>query len=121
MELNFDALIDKIERSRYGTPKIGNNTIVFKRYPNKVQRSVAIQYHKTVIAFITEIGRGVFTVEINSGGWHTITTKTRINEILAAFNTGAYVRQENYAWYLHSRDGVVQAFADSTVHLGAQD
>lgn len=39
-------------------------------------------------------------VTLNSGGWRTSTTKTRINQVAAEWGLGFRVHQDNYVWYV---------------------
>ena len=38
------------------------------------------------------------TVTLNSGGWRTATTKTRINQVATEWGLGFRVHQDNYRW-----------------------
>lgn len=55
-----------------------------------------IYYHETAIATIYHNGK----VKIDNGGWHTSTTKKRINAILSALGLPYSIVQKNYSWYL---------------------
>ena len=39
-------------------------------------------------------------VELNSGGWRTVTTKTRINQALHQFGIAFQVYQRDFDWYV---------------------
>jgi hypothetical protein len=41
------------------------------------------------------------TITLNSGGYRTATTKTRMNQASNQFNLGYQVKQENYKWYVY--------------------
>lgn len=54
-----------------------------------------VRYHATdVVAFNGK------RIVLNSGGWRTQTTKTRMNQASAQFELGYHVRQENGEWYV---------------------
>jgi len=40
------------------------------------------------------------TVTLDSGGWRTVTTKTRINQVSNEWGLGFTVYQKDYAWYV---------------------
>ena len=44
------------------------------------------------------------TITLNSGGYQTATTKTRMNQASSQFNLGYTVAQENYKWYVYFQD-----------------
>jgi len=58
--------------------------------------SMAVYYHDTAIATIWGNGK----VKIDNGGWHTQTTKRRINAILDALGLPYSIVQRDYIWYL---------------------
>lgn len=58
-------------------------------------RGIAVYYHQTPI--VTYWGNG--EVEIDTGGWYTVTTKRRINQYIP---DGWYVFQEDGGWYLRT-------------------
>lgn len=72
------------------TRKVGNNTYAYIQ----ADGSVAIELHGTNVVVIYPDD----TVMLNSGGWHTHTTKKRINQY-----SPVQVYQKNYEWYL--KDG----------------
>lgn len=43
-------------------------------------------------------------ITLNSGGYRTATTKTRMNQASNQFNLGYTVAQENYKWYVYFQD-----------------
>ena len=78
-----------IKRSR----KVGNNTFRVEYQDG----TVAIRLHTTdVVTFKTD-----GTTVLNSGGWQTSTTKSRINTYIPK---GYYLYQRNYCWYVGKRD-----------------
>ena len=69
--------------------KIANNTYL-KRYDNG---NIAVRLHKTDIILFKPNG----AIELNSGGWKTVTTKARMNEFLPQ-QYG--IHQEKGVWYV---------------------
>jgi hypothetical protein len=47
---------------------------------------------------------------VNSGGWRTPTTKSRINALLSEYRPGRWIYQHDYCWYW--QDG--EDFSDQT-------
>ena len=59
---------------------------------------VSLTYHNTAVV----AWRHDTTMFMNNG-WHTLTTKNRINEHLSQFHL--YIVQRDFKWYLQRRDG----------------
>ena len=55
---------------------------------------IHIRYQDTDVVVFKADG----TIVLNSGGWHTTTTKSRINAALSG--TGWYLYQKNYNWFV---------------------
>jgi hypothetical protein len=70
--------------------KVANNTDVIDRGDH-----VAIRLHNTDVVEVYPDG----TYVLDSGGWHTVTTKQRINEY-----SPANVYQKDWNWYLWPGD-----------------
>lgn len=60
---------------------------------------IALTYHRTAVVTIHAEG----TITLNSGGWATVTTKRRMNEVLQRVGLG--VSQKNFDWYVFGLDG----------------
>ncbi len=58
-----------------------------------------IKYHNTVVVEIRNDG----TYRLNSGGWRTVTTKSRINEY-----SPVNVYQKHFEWYLSATQPFVE-------------
>lgn len=56
---------------------------------------ITVRYHQTDVVTV----KGPLVV-LNTGGWFTPTTKTRINQAANQFGLGFSVRQKNYTWYV---------------------
>lgn len=69
----------------------------------------AVRLHATNIVVYYRNGR----IEINSGGWQTVTTKARINDALR--DVGAWITQRNHEWTLHNADGSTRYFHDGMI------
>ena len=64
-----------------------------------------IRYHSTeVVKFNTD------EIILNSGGWHTVTTKLRMNQASYQFGLGFYVHQRQFEWFVTSKDTVRMNF-----------
>ena len=128
----FDALIKKIENSRYGSPKIrGKNVVATSRTNTKTGgRVIEITHYDTVIATIREFLNGddtFYNITINSGGYSrggggwgdykpSVTTKHYLNEILECYKTGVHIYQKNFEWFF-SND---KAYYDNAQFIGVQ-
>ena len=77
-------------KTNKNTRKVGNNTYAEIGYDN----SVSILLHGTCVVRFYPNG----LVKLNSGGYHTHTTKKRINQY-----SPVKVYQKNFEWFL--RDG----------------
>jgi hypothetical protein len=55
-----------------------------------------------------------YWVHLNNGGWHTATTKTRMNQASNQFNLGYRVYQKDYQWYIVTPDGKNHTYQDGT-------
>lgn len=75
----------------------GTATKVSKPFPG----TVCVTYHDTTVAVLNGA-----TVTLNSGGWRTATTKTRLAQFASEFCSNAFrVYQERGAWYVCFADG----------------
>ena len=54
--------------------------------------------HRTAIAVYDH---NTQALKLNTGGWATVTTKSRLNAILQGLIAGASVFQKNFIWYLN--------------------
>ena len=63
-----------------------------------------VRYHQTPVVRFNSM-----KVELNSGGWKTSTTKTRMNQASSQFNLGFRVFQKDFGWFvdLPNGEGVV--------------
>ena len=96
------------ERSPRWTGKICNNTSLERRGD-----AFAVRLHATDVITFHADGR----IELNSGGWLTITTKGRINGVIRPLGFSVYSGRG--AWYLsgHGADAPRYPYADGiTIH-----
>lgn len=70
-----------------------NNTWVLMNYVNG---SIAVRLHGTDVVRAEPNG----DITLRTGGYHTVTTKARINEFLSLAGTGWKVFQKDYDWYI---------------------
>jgi len=68
---------------------IANNTRVIKRSPT----SIAIKLHNTDVITLFENG----SIQLNTDGWKTVTTKDRMTRFLSA---GISIYSERFIWYV---------------------
>lgn len=73
--------------------------------------NVSVQYHRTVVASMAQKHLNApRVVTLNSGGWQTATTKTRINQFSNEFCNGRFrVTQEKGDWYVYLFDAAYSA------------
>ena len=97
---HFEAIKMVHGKTKRNSRKVGNNTYA-EILPNG---SVGIMLHSTYVVKIHPDN----SATLNSGGWHTSTTKDRINQY-----SPVRVYQRKGQWYLESgeeyEDGVVVA------------
>ena len=61
----------------------------------RIGTTIQIHYHGTIVVEFNHD-----TITLNSGGWQTQTTKTRMNQASNQFDLGYSVFQKNYVWYV---------------------
>lgn len=67
-----------------------------------------VQYHATKVVKWNE-----HEIVLNSGGWRTATTKTRINQTANQFSLDFNVYQKDYEWFVALPNGKHVAFDDN--------
>lgn len=73
--------------------KLGNNTYLERR----VNGDIAVKLHGTDVLTFKPDGSVVY----NTGGWHTVTTKDRMNSYGA---DGCFIWQDKGVWTIGTRD-----------------
>lgn len=64
-----------------------------------------VRYHRTdVVKFNKDY------IILNSGGWLTITTKTRMNQASNQYKLGFYVFQKNHEWFVDHKGNIFNFF-----------
>jgi len=66
-----------------------------------------ITYHSTVVVAFDE-----HSVTLDSGGWRTATTKTRMNQASNQFDLGFCVSQRDFCWFVSTPAGETLPFED---------
>ena len=72
--------------------------------------------HRTAIAVYDH---NTQALKLNTGGWHSVTTKSRLNAILQGLIVGASVFQKNFDWYLNYNNQTVD-FWDGMILSGGE-
>ena len=72
-------------------------------YNNNTNCSTVV-LHRTAIAVYDH---NTQAIKLNTGGWHSNTTKSRLNAILQGLVSGVRVFQKNFDWYLSTNNQTV--------------
>ena len=56
---------------------------------------ISVVYHNTEVVKVTKK-----SIILNTGGWFTSTTKTRMNQASNQFSLGYYVYQKDFNWFV---------------------
>ena len=64
---------------------------------NESTNCSTVVLHRTAIAVYDH---NTQALKLNTGGWHSVTTKSRLNAILQEVKYGASVFQKNFNWFL---------------------
>ena len=76
----------------------------------------------TVVLYNTAIAtydHNTQALKLNTGGWHSVTTKSRLNAILQELKWGASVYQKAFDWYLSYNNQTVD-FWDGMILSGGE-
>ena len=74
-----------------------SNSNTFVTYNESTNCSTVV-LHRTAIAVYDH---NTNALKLNTGGWYSVTTKSRLNAILDQLITGARVFQKDFNWYLN--------------------
>ena len=92
-----------------------SNSNTFVEY-NESTNCSTIVLHRTAIAVYDH---NTQALKLNTGGWHSVTTKNRLNAILDELIVGARVFQHKFNWFLSYnnqtvdfRDGMILSSGD---------
>ena len=73
-----------------------SNSNTFVEYNSNTDCSTIV-LHRTAIAVYDHKNQAL---KLNTGGWYSVTTKSRLNAILSELITGARVFQKDFNWFL---------------------
>ena len=79
--------------SNKGNFSSSNTTVTFHSSENLSE----VRLHGNLIAWLDHTTQ---TLALSSAGWHTNTTKSRLNALLYEFNTGIRVFQKQFDWFV---------------------
>ena len=91
-----------------------SNSNTFVEYNENTNCSTVV-LHRTAIAVYDH---NTNALKLNTGGWHSVTTKSRLNAILEEVKYGAKVFQKNWNWFVSFR-GQTQDFMDGMILIDA--
>jgi len=74
-----------------------SNSNTFVEYNENTNCSTVV-LHRTAIAVYDH---NTNALKLNTGGWYSVTTKSRLNAILQGLMFGASVYQKNFDWFLN--------------------
>ena len=67
-----------------------------------------VRLHRTDIVKVSPNG----DIVLNSGGWQTVTTKARINQVASEWELGFVVYQDNFQWWIQPIGAEPRLFSD---------
>jgi len=91
-----------------------SNTVV--DYNSNTNCSTVV-LHRTAIAVYDH---NTQALKLNTGGWHSVTTKSRLNAILEETFYGCKVFQKNWNWFVSKYNKTVD-FVDGMIILNTSD
>ena len=83
-----------------------SNSNTFVEYNSNTDCSTIV-LHRTAIA---TYDHNTQALKLNTGGWHSVTTKSRLNAILSEVKSGCNVYQKDFNWFVSYADQVVSFF-----------
>ena len=92
-----------------------SNSNTFVDYNSNTNCSTVV-LHRTAIAVYDH---NTQALKLNTGGWYSVTTKSRLNAILQGLIVGASVFQKNFDWYLNYNNQTVD-FWDGMILSGGE-
>ena len=72
---------------------------------------IKVVYHSTVVVAFNDR-----LITLNTGGWRTATTKTRMNQTSSEFGLGYNIFQKNFKWFAR-HNGEVHKFNNDGILL----
>ena len=91
-----------------------SNSNTFVTYNESTNCSTVV-LHRTAIAVYDH---NTQALKLNTGGWHSNTTKSRLNAILDEVKYGAKVFQKNWNWFV-SFNNQTRDFVDGMILIDA--
>ena len=91
--------------SNKGSWSNSNTSVTYYKSENLSE----VRLHGNLIAWLDHTKQ---VLAISSAGWHTNTTKSRLNALLYEFNTGIRVFQKDFDWYVSDFIGKTVDFYD---------
>ena len=92
-----------------------SNSNTFVDYNSNTDCSTIV-LHRTAIAVYDH---NTQALKLNTGGWYSVTTKSRLNAILSELIAGARVYQKAFDWYLSYNNQIVD-FWDGMILSGGE-
>ena len=92
-----------------------SNSNTFVEYNSNTNCSTVV-LHRTAIA---TYDHNTQALKLNTGGWHSVTTKSRLNAILSELKCGFRVFQKNFDWYLSTNNQTVD-FWDNMILVNGE-
>ena len=92
-----------------------SNSNTFVDYNSNTNCSTVV-LHRTAIAVYDH---NTQALKLNTGGWHSVTTKSRLNAILSELKCGFRVFQKNFDWYLSTNNQTVD-FWDNMILVNGE-
>lgn len=71
-----------------------------------------VKYHNTDVV---TVHHDTDSITLNTGGWFSNTTKTRMNQASQQFNLGYSVHQKKYEWYVTTKHDGIKKFEGNTI------
>ena len=92
-----------------------SNSNTFVEYNSNTDCSTIV-LHRTAIAVYDHKNQAL---KLNTGGWYSVTTKSRLNAILSELKCGFRVFQKNFDWYLSTNNQTVD-FWDNMILVNGE-
>lgn len=93
--------------------EIGKHATSIRTIRQNNQDFTVVQYHTTdVVKFSSTI------IQLNSGGFHTTTTKVRMNQTSNQFGLGYNVFQKDFEWFVKFNGKTYHFYDDMVLERG---
>jgi uncharacterized protein YcnI len=79
----------------------------------RVDNKLMVVYHSTPVVQITNNRY----VKLNTGGWYTATTKTRMNQASNEYGLGFSVYQKNFDWFVVIGDNTYEYYDNIIIDI----